>query len=295
MGIRGKIFAATYDQQIKGAEKAGLAAMRQALVSQASGEVLEIGGGTGANLAHYGPGVTALTITEPEAPMLKRLQRRVQAEGAARATPAGPTVLRAPAEDLPCEDDTFDVVVSTLVLCGVDDQPRAIREIRRVLRPQGRLLFLERRPVHRSQGGATAGPPQLAEPAGGVLRLQPSYPRHHQTGRLRGDRARGHLTAQSPLLRSARDHGNRHRAVASWPGFRPHWWWRTSRNRYLTRPRPKAWKLHRSPATTGQCAEVTWRRRYARRACRIWRSWWSNLCLIQSSSKRCRSCYRLTA
>ena len=143
MGIRGKIFAATYDQQIKGAEKAGLAAMRQALVSQASGEVLEIGGGTGANLAHYGPGVTALTITEPEAPMLKRLQRRVQEEGAARATPAGPTVLRAPAEDLPCEDDTFDVVVSTLVLCGVDDQPRAVREIRRVLRPQGRLLFLE--------------------------------------------------------------------------------------------------------------------------------------------------------
>ena len=52
-------------------------------------------------------------------------------------------VLRAPAEDLPFEDDTFDVVVSTLVLCGVDDQPRALREIRRVLRPGGRLLFLE--------------------------------------------------------------------------------------------------------------------------------------------------------
>ena len=52
-------------------------------------------------------------------------------------------VLRAPAEDLPFEDDTFDVVVSTLVLCGVDDQPRAVREIRRVLRPGGRFLFLE--------------------------------------------------------------------------------------------------------------------------------------------------------
>jgi SAM-dependent methyltransferase len=137
MGIRGTIFAATYDQQIKRAERAGLAAMRQAVVSQASGEVLEIGGGTGANLAHYGPAVTALTITEPEAPMLKRLQRKVQAEA------AGPTVLRAPAEDLPFDDGTFDVVVSTLVLCGVDDQPRAIRELRRVLRPQGRLLFLE--------------------------------------------------------------------------------------------------------------------------------------------------------
>jgi ubiquinone/menaquinone biosynthesis C-methylase UbiE len=52
-------------------------------------------------------------------------------------------VLRAPAEDLPFEDHSFDTVVSTLVLCGVDDQPRALREARRVLRPGGSLLFLE--------------------------------------------------------------------------------------------------------------------------------------------------------
>ena len=52
-------------------------------------------------------------------------------------------VLRAPAEDLPFDDDSFDVAVSTLVLCGVDDQPRALRELRRVLRPGGRLLFIE--------------------------------------------------------------------------------------------------------------------------------------------------------
>ena len=48
-----------------------------------------------------------------------------------------------PAEDLPFEDATFDVAVSTLVLCGVDDQPRALRELRRVLRPGGQLLFIE--------------------------------------------------------------------------------------------------------------------------------------------------------
>ena len=48
-----------------------------------------------------------------------------------------------PAEDLPFEDHSFDVAVSTLVLCGVDDQPRALRELRRVLRPGGRLLFIE--------------------------------------------------------------------------------------------------------------------------------------------------------
>ena len=52
-------------------------------------------------------------------------------------------VLRAPAEDLPFDDPTFDVAVSTLVLCRVDDQPRALRELRRVLRPGGRLLFIE--------------------------------------------------------------------------------------------------------------------------------------------------------
>ena len=69
--------------------------------------------------------------------MLRRLERK------AREHEPLAKVLRAPAEDLPFEDDTFDTVVSTLVLCGVDDQPRALREARRVLRPGGRLLFLE--------------------------------------------------------------------------------------------------------------------------------------------------------
>ena len=102
----------------------------QALVAQAAGTVLEIGGGTGANLGHYRPAVTSLTITEPDV-------ADAQAPRAPRAVPRRPRrmVLRAPAEDLPFEDDTFDMVVSTLVLCGVDDQPRAVREIRRVLRP----------------------------------------------------------------------------------------------------------------------------------------------------------------
>jgi ubiquinone/menaquinone biosynthesis C-methylase UbiE len=122
---------------MKNAEKSGLTAMRRGLLAQAAGRVLEIGGGTGANLAHYGPAVESLTITEPESPMLRRLERRVRTEAPATL------VLRAPAENLPFEDHTFDTVVSTLVLCGVDDQPRALREIRRVLRPGGWLLFLE--------------------------------------------------------------------------------------------------------------------------------------------------------
>jgi ubiquinone/menaquinone biosynthesis C-methylase UbiE len=137
MGLRKRCFAAVYDSQMRRSEKAGLTAMRQALVARATGTVLEIGAGTGANLDHYPARLTSLTVTEPDVFMLKRLERRAGAESPA------PMVLRAPAEDLPFEDATFDVVVSTLVLCGVDDQLRAVREIRRVLRPGGQFLFLE--------------------------------------------------------------------------------------------------------------------------------------------------------
>jgi len=127
----------TYDRQMTKVEQAGLRAYREGLLGGAAGQVLEIGAGTGSNLRFYGPAVEALTLTEPEAPMLRRLERKV-----AEQVP-GATVLRAPAEDLPFEDAIFDVAVSTLVLCGVDDQPRALRELRRVLRPGGQLLFIE--------------------------------------------------------------------------------------------------------------------------------------------------------
>jgi len=137
MSLRSRFFALTYDRQLAKVEKAGLRLLREGLIGQASGRVLEIGAGTGANLPLYGAAVESLTLTEPERPMLRRLERR------ARDHAPSATVLRAPAEDLPFEDGTFDTVVSTLVLCGVSDQPRALRQVRRVLRPGGRLLFLE--------------------------------------------------------------------------------------------------------------------------------------------------------
>lgn len=137
MTLRAKFFALTYDRQMAKTEKAGLRALREGLLAGATGHVLEIGGGTGANLPYYGPAVESLTMTEPQPPMLRRLQHRVREQAPATK------VLRAPAEDLPFDDHTFDVAVSTLVLCGVDDQPRALRELRRVLRPGGRLLFIE--------------------------------------------------------------------------------------------------------------------------------------------------------
>lgn len=137
MGLRSWLLALAYDRLMASGEKAGLREIRSRLLGEAAGDVLEIGAGTGLNLPHYGAPVTSLTVTEPDQWMFRRLERA--ARRAARAT----TVLRAPAEDLPFDDATFDTVVSTLVLCGVDDQPRAAREIRRVLKPGGRLLLIE--------------------------------------------------------------------------------------------------------------------------------------------------------
>ena len=137
MGLMSRWFALTYDRSMARMEKAGFRELRERSIGQAKGEVLEIGGGTGSNLTYYGPAVSSLTITEPEEPMLKRLEKKVREQGSAAK------VVRAPAEKLPFEDDSFDTVVSTLVLCGVDDQRQALREIHRVLRPGGRLLFIE--------------------------------------------------------------------------------------------------------------------------------------------------------
>ena len=137
MSLRRSFFAWTYDRQLAKVEDAGLRAMREGLLPSAAGQVLEVGGGTGANLPHYGPGVESLTITEPEPAMLRRLEQRVREESPEAK------VVKAPAEDLPFEDDSFDAAVSTLVLCGVDDQSRALRELHRVLRPGGLLVFIE--------------------------------------------------------------------------------------------------------------------------------------------------------
>jgi ubiquinone/menaquinone biosynthesis C-methylase UbiE len=137
MTLRTRFFAAIYDRQMAQTEKAGLRDLRATLLAGAAGDVLEIGSGTGGNLPRYGPAVTSLTMTEPQPPMLRRLQHK--ASGHIREV----TILRAPAEDLPFDNGSFDVAVSTLVLCGVDDQPRALRELRRVLRPGGQLLFIE--------------------------------------------------------------------------------------------------------------------------------------------------------
>lgn len=137
MGLRGRLFAFAYERTMPASEDAGLADMRRDLIAQASGDVLEVGAGTGLNLPHYPRSITSLTLSEPEAAMLRRLER------AAAASPWAPVVVRAPAEQLPFADGSFDTVVVTLTLCTVSDLAAALGEAHRVLRPAGRLLFLE--------------------------------------------------------------------------------------------------------------------------------------------------------
>jgi SAM-dependent methyltransferase len=130
MGLWARIFAATYEQASGRAERAGLGEARAALLRGVEGRVLEIGAGTGWNVVRYPPG-TDVTYTEPDPHMGKRLRAK------------GVDVVAAGAEALPFADDSFDTVVSTLVLCTVPDVPATLREIRRVLRPGGKLRFLE--------------------------------------------------------------------------------------------------------------------------------------------------------
>ena len=96
------------------------------------------GAGTGANLPFYTAAVTRLLLAEPDRDMLARLQTRI---GLARVPQL--QTLAAPADALPFGNASFDTVVSTLVLCSVPDVANALAELRRLLRPNGRLLFLE--------------------------------------------------------------------------------------------------------------------------------------------------------
>jgi ubiquinone/menaquinone biosynthesis C-methylase UbiE len=131
------VFSALYDPLLWIGERTGMAKRREDLLSQASGRVLELGAGTGLNLPYYPDQIADLTLTEPAAPMLPKLERRL------RKTHRDGEVVVATAEELPFEDDSFDTVVSTPVLCTVDDPRAAIDETARVLRPGGKLLFLE--------------------------------------------------------------------------------------------------------------------------------------------------------
>jgi SAM-dependent methyltransferase len=135
--VDSRLGAALYDPVLWAGEKLGMARRRRELLAGAEGAVLEIGAGTGLNLRHYPAGLDELVLAEPGA----RIGRHIDPDRAPSGVPT--RLVPAPAEYLPFEDASFDTVVSTLVLCTVADPRRAVAEVARVLRPDGRLLFLE--------------------------------------------------------------------------------------------------------------------------------------------------------
>ena len=118
--------------------RAPLADLRPGVLSLVEGDVLEIGFGTGLNLPHYPPSVRKLTVIEPNDRSLRRARRRVEASPVRveAVAPAG-------GADLPLPDARFDAVVSTWTMCTIPDVARALREVHRVLKPGGRLVFVE--------------------------------------------------------------------------------------------------------------------------------------------------------
>jgi ubiquinone/menaquinone biosynthesis C-methylase UbiE len=137
MSLWGRVFAAGYDTFMSSMERNFMGQVRREMLAGADGRVIEIGAGTGVNLQHYPRTIEELVCTEPEEPMARRLERK------AHDSDLNVRVVHAPAEKLPFEDDSFDTAVTTLVLCTVTDPARALEELSRVVRPGGRLIFVE--------------------------------------------------------------------------------------------------------------------------------------------------------
>lgn len=110
---------------------------RRRTLAAATGRILEIGFGTGANLPHYPPGVDRIEAIDPDAELDRFSQPRIAAAKMAV------DFHHLNAERLPLKSGQFDTVVCTLTLCSIPDVEHALGEIRRVLKPGGQFLFLE--------------------------------------------------------------------------------------------------------------------------------------------------------
>lgn len=132
-----RLFAAMYDRVNVASERKYVIRHRTRLLGSLGGKVLEIGVGTGVNLPYY-PSAAEVVGIEPDAFMLRRAEAKL-----ARSGRSNITLQSGSAERLPFPQQSFDHVVSTLVLCTVADPLRALAEIRRVLKPGGALHFIE--------------------------------------------------------------------------------------------------------------------------------------------------------
>jgi ubiquinone/menaquinone biosynthesis C-methylase UbiE len=126
-----------YLRNSKTAEMRGATEHRRRLLAGLRGRVVEVGAGSGLNFAHYPSAVTEVVAIEPE----PTLRAAAEHAGSTNAVPV--RVLPGLADGLPIADATVDAAVTSLVLCSVPDQQRALAEIHRVLKPEGELRFYE--------------------------------------------------------------------------------------------------------------------------------------------------------
>jgi ubiquinone/menaquinone biosynthesis C-methylase UbiE len=130
------IFARLYDAYMFPQELWGVRRRRRWVVGGALGTTLELGVGTGLNFPYYGQ-VRHLVAIDPEPSMLRKARLR------ADHAPVDPALVRGVGEALPFRTAAFDTVISTLVFASIPDPYAAAAEVRRVLKPDGRLRFFE--------------------------------------------------------------------------------------------------------------------------------------------------------
>jgi SAM-dependent methyltransferase len=197
-----RLFAFYYPRVVAIAENAGQRETRRELVAGAEGRTLELGAGSGLNLPHYTERVSELVLTEPSPPMLEKLRAEIDAtpprSGAWELVQCG-------AQPLPFADRSFDTIVATYVLCTVPDPAAALREIARVLRPDGRYLFLEH--VHAGDGTTLGRFQDLVE-----------LPHRYIAAGCHPNRRTEALLRASPLTIERLEHGTQPRAI---PTVRP--------------------------------------------------------------------------
>jgi ubiquinone/menaquinone biosynthesis C-methylase UbiE len=131
-----KLFAACYDSFMKPLENKHITTWRKDLLQHARGSVLEIGAGTGVNFPLYKHCDEIIAI-EPNQYMIKKAAERK------RLASIPITIYEMRAEELLFPDHSFDTVVVTLVLCSVEDPNKVLQEIKRVLKPNGKVILLE--------------------------------------------------------------------------------------------------------------------------------------------------------
>lgn len=136
--IRSYLMAKSYDFLMQGTEQRCLGAWRKEILASARGQVLEIGAGTGINLPYLPVQASPVYLCEPDHQMRKQLARKIS-----NSSRQNINITDWKAEAIEMPDESFDTIISTLVLCSVDCLTSSLKEVHRLLRPGGKLIFME--------------------------------------------------------------------------------------------------------------------------------------------------------